>query len=471
MNFIKNDPDKYMVSFSTNDLKNEWYDRMKSQIDVVKSPSLYEIRDKLPRHVWKRINSFYRSGKHISVLNYIKELFVNSRKLLEEGKIDTRSLVLLNNYRIELQSFHFSKSHAFTTHARLMTMSPSTLRKYKVVFIDEDIILNCLIPNQVEILIREFKEILSHIDPDCELAIKITAALDAAKKAKWFSLLKIEYMEVYDGIPTLIDIPSFCMAERFYSKSKDDENNLLESNRPDDGIIFIRPFELTKGVKYIVTSATANHGMYNLVFGANRIKFYECKDIKYKGTVYQCAEYTMSRADIAHKPGILDILSTLTGNELRFTFKRFIRKPDDPYICKTTGINAYEGMSYDIMATPHHPEFVYKLIAYTFDFLETAKFFIHAKMRYQQVAYNGKSFWFMTYDKDVPMLRDIQFWMIGSELEQTVGRARSVHHDCVVNVFSNFPVDQSVPMKIKIDRDEIEREMLHGYVQLKPHGQ
>ena len=47
----------------------------------------------------------------------------------------------------------------------------------------------------------------------------------------------------------------------------------------------------------------------------------------------------------------------------------------------------------------------------------------------------------MTYDDE--LLRNIQLWMISSELEQAVGRARLIHHDCTVNVFSNLPLSQA----------------------------
>lgn len=49
----------------------------------------------------------------------------------------------------------------------------------------------------------------------------------------------------------------------------------------------------------------------------------------------------------------------------------------------------------------------------------------------------------MTFDESAPMLRNIQFWMIESELEQAVGRARLTRCDRNVNLFSNFPLSQA----------------------------
>ena len=49
----------------------------------------------------------------------------------------------------------------------------------------------------------------------------------------------------------------------------------------------------------------------------------------------------------------------------------------------------------------------------------------------------------MTYGKSYEMLRELQLWMISSELEQAVGRARLSRYDCPVIVFSNLPLQQA----------------------------
>lgn len=58
----------------------------------------------------------------------------------------------------------------------------------------------------------------------------------------------------------------------------------------------------------------------------------------------------------------------------------------------------------------------------------------------------------MTYEDE--FLRDIQFYMIESELEQAVGRARLLRCDCTVNLFSDFPLRQAELMDAKYDREE-----------------
>jgi len=64
------------------------------------------------------------------------------------------------------------------------------------------------------------------------------------------------------------------------------------------------------------------------------------------------------------------------------------------------------------------------------------------KLKYQPVQHNGASFWFMTFERE--LLPNIQFWMIESELIQTVGRVRlPLEPNSTVNVFSNFPLPQA----------------------------
>jgi hypothetical protein len=61
------------------------------------------------------------------------------------------------------------------------------------------------------------------------------------------------------------------------------------------------------------------------------------------------------------------------------------------------------------------------------------------------VEHNGWRFPFTTYED--PVLRNIQFYMIESELEQAVGRARLLRCDCTVHLFSNFPLRQAIMME------------------------
>nr|WP_092067933.1 hypothetical protein [Dendrosporobacter quercicolus]NSL46850.1 hypothetical protein [Dendrosporobacter quercicolus DSM 1736]SDL66510.1 hypothetical protein SAMN04488502_101496 [Dendrosporobacter quercicolus] len=62
-------------------------------------------------------------------------------------------------------------------------------------------------------------------------------------------------------------------------------------------------------------------------------------------------------------------------------------------------------------------------------------------MEIQTVARNGYLFKMKTYKDEI--LRSFQLWMIESQLEQAVGRSRLLRHDCIVNLFSNYPLRQA----------------------------
>ena len=103
----------------------------------------------------------------------------------------------------------------------------------------------------------------------------------------------------------------------------------------------------------------------------------------------------------------------------------------------TEGSNTLEGQDILVVGTPYHADFIYKLAAFTMDM----DFDEDEEVEPQVVAHNGYRFRFTTF-KD-KYLQAIQFWMIESELEQAVGRARLLRNSCKVHLFSNFPLSQA----------------------------
>ena len=99
------------------------------------------------------------------------------------------------------------------------------------------------------------------------------------------------------------------------------------------------------------------------------------------------------------------------------------------------GFDYLKGKDIAVAGTFHVREFVYKLLAFQLGFN------IYHNLHYQEVTYGGYKFWFTTYADE--KLRNIQFWIIESELEQAVGRARLLREDCTVSLFANFPLAQA----------------------------
>jgi len=100
---------------------------------------------------------------------------------------------------------------------------------------------------------------------------------------------------------------------------------------------------------------------------------------------------------------------------------------------------------YRIKETPHQPDWIYKIFAYSLG-LDCD---IGEKLKTIPVEHNGYRFRFATYNDQ--LLRDIQFYLIESELEQAVGRARLLRMNCTINLFSNFPLRQANLKKSEYD--------------------
>ncbi|MCL2580774.1 MAG: hypothetical protein FWE32_12235 [Oscillospiraceae bacterium] len=157
----------------------------------------------------------------------------------------------------------------------------------------------------------------------------------------------------------------------------------------------------------------------------------------------------MSRAHIAKDPVIIKKIKRWSGFKHTISFKKY--KMDDLYFGNAAGCDHMKGENIDVIGTPHQPEWIYKLFALSigldFDWEEKLK-------PHTTAAHNGYRYRFSTYNDE--RLRAIQFYMIESELEQAVGRARLLRKGCTVNLFSNFPLCQAVMKESAYAKDGAE---------------
>ena len=414
----ENSMDRFLIAVPTNILKQEIYDKaVKLGLNVMKTPSLEEIKGKIPRKIWNHIQKLYKTGQHRSVHPYIHEL------------LKKNDIPCLREYLKEREKLKNFSGSVITTHRYLLNMDEKRIKEFDAVIIDEDIILKSIVSNQGEITVSELEKLLE-LTTDSRLSKKIQKLL---KLSKTQSCIKLDSFvlddEEADGISTPFDIPSFCAAEHFYLRRASKEKKLKE-----DTVAFIKPIAF-KNVKYIMVSATVDEKICLKFFGEDNVSFHECQKARYEGNLHQYPGKSMSRTSINNNPGIIQRLMK------RFDIKRVIAFKDygigPLWFGNNEGSNLYEGKDMLVVGTPFHAEFLYKLVAFTmgFDFDEDAE------MRYQLVTHNGYRFWFTTYDDE--NLRAIQFWMIASELEQAVGRARLLRNKCNVHLFSSFPLSQA----------------------------
>ena len=120
------------------------------------------------------------------------------------------------------------------------------------------------------------------------------------------------------------------------------------------------------------------------------------------------------------------------------TFKRFEEKVDMPagHYGALRGLNHLAGEDLNVAGTPHLNPSTYLLIGMALGYNVHHGDFT---FRYEEVERNGMAFWFNICSED-PRLRNLQLYLIESELIQAIGRARLLDNDCTVRVFSNLPI-------------------------------
>ena len=420
LGFLRDAVENVLVAVPTNVLKREECERAeKMGVYMSASPSLHELQDELPEDVWDDIESLYARGRSpMPCLN----------KVIAEN--DERCVKLVKRYKKELVDF-IGSDCAITTHRRLTAMD---LNKYDLIIVDEDIIYSTVIPNREVISISDLKKLKKKLVPNDPLAAKIQDILNQRKKADFFTMDEVEYDKSYGDIKMEVNIPALCSAKHFcYREASEHEEELTE-----DCVSFIVPIEFPKNKKYIMLSATADRNICEYYFGEDNVKFYDCKEAAITGTLNQYGDRSMSREFMKKRPNIIEKIKKWTGVKNTISFKKY-----DSYCTggmhfgNCAGCDVLKNKDIDVIGTPHQAEWIYKLFAYSlgYDVDENIK---HNTI----VENNGFRFRFSTYDDEV--LRSIQFYMIESELEQAVGRARLLRYDCTVNLFSNYPLRQAV---------------------------
>lgn len=120
------------------------------------------------------------------------------------------------------------------------------------------------------------------------------------------------------------------------------------------------------------------------------------------------------------------------------TFMKYKSEADDCVIHfgNTEGCDCMKGKNIIVAGTPHYNEVVYKLIACHIGVD------CDCQMRFREVTDSCYKYWLNTYEN--PQLRDIQLWILKSELIQAIGRARLLRYDCTVKLYAGIPLEQAV---------------------------
>ncbi|MDE7354461.1 MAG: hypothetical protein K2O06_15630 [Acetatifactor sp.] len=408
----------FIVATPTNLLKQEIYKKAHNAgIDVKVTPSLEEIKDKMPPEIWNHIESLYKRGRNKAVQKYIYK------------RLEKEDIPCLKKYIEERRELREWDKSLITTHRYLLSMDKKKLDKFDFIIIDEDIIFKSIVSNQEQITVSQLEQLME-ITENSALSDKIKKLLDASKNQSCIEADRLKLKaKIKDKVP--FDLHAFCAAERFYFRRSGEEENLEE-----DVFTFLKTASFP-GEKYIIVSATADQEVCDMYFGEGNVDFYECKKAQYMGTLNQYPQKSMSRSSLANNPGITRRLIQHFGMEESnvITFKK--ENIGTLHFGNTEGSNSLEGENILVVGTPYHAKFIYLLAAFSMGL----EFDENEEMVLQDVVHNGYRFRFTTFKDEG--LRTIHFWMIESELEQAVGRARLLRHECVAHLFSNFPLKQA----------------------------
>ncbi|MBE6844323.1 MAG: hypothetical protein E7508_01230 [Ruminococcus sp.] len=423
---------KFLIVVPTNKLKRDVKlraDRM--GISTEATPSIDEIKDEIPNHIWNKITELRNTGQHSEVYSYICQA------------AEKENVVCLKNYLKEITYMEKHEGHTITTHRKFLSMQKTYLDKYDEIIIDEDIILSSIAPNQCEIKISVLKKILSalkKIPKHQKIVNKIQQILKATKKSTMFETPNFTWFydkenEPIDGISELTDIPALCKAKFFMCRKSNDD-----SKDSEDSIVFLKPYKFYNR-KHIMVSATVDKDICEYCFGKANVKFYECKQAAYTGKLNQYYSKSMSRQCIDEDADILNRIKKWSGFEHTITFKKYGR--GDMYFGNAIGCDYLKGQNINVIGTPYQVDFLYKLLPFSFG-LDIDE---NASMKSCVINHNGYRFNFTTYEDEI--LQKFHIWMIESELEQAVGRARLLRYNCTVNLFSNFPLKQAILHKLE----------------------
>ena len=402
LEYLKNAKRPCLIAVPTNILKNEVYQKcIELGINALKTPSVEEIKDNLPEKVYAHIQMLYNTGKHNRVYRYIQSI------------LKTEDIPVLKDFIEEKERLKNFKGHIITTHHRVLYAQKEWLKKYQII-IDEDI-LKTIICNNETILISDIEGLLEKGLPE-NIRSKMINIISKSETEKYF---KTDNVKIKSDIDAPFDIEALMKAKKIYSDG--------------ERIMFYKTPQL-KNMKYIVLSATADEYIYSQYFGNDKICFYNCKQAEYDGTLKQYYKESYSRNYINKNEDVFDRVKKITGDIPTITFKAH-SDGCEIHFGNSEGCNFMSGKDIAVVGTPHLAECVYKLMAYHI------QDDISGESHFRFTEHNGFKFWFHTYENE--LIRHIQFWLIESELEQSVGRARLLRNNCTVHLFSNFPLQHS----------------------------
>lgn len=189
--------------------------------------------------------------------------------------------------------------------------------------------------------------------------------------------------------------------------------------------------------KMVMLSATVCRELYKRFTPTGQLTFTNARRRNTKGIFSSTPIPGYSRYAFQNDYDKIRLLKELCRDTTVITFKDIEKEFITRYhFGNVEGINALKGKDLSVVGLPNLDEVVYGLYA-----MRAGASLAKVHMYPQRITYQNKSFFLNTYKDET--LRMVQTWLLSSQLEQAVGRARLLREDCRVFVYAGFPVEQA----------------------------
>jgi hypothetical protein len=192
-------------------------------------------------------------------------------------------------------------------------------------------------------------------------------------------------------------------------------------------------FDISK--MHVICDATARLEVYRRLFG-DRLEVVDISNVKNLGTINQYINRSCSKSGLETYSGKLSVATTMPTITFKDFKHNFANATPEMHFGRVRGSNILSGRNINVLGTFHYNDTHYRFLAYATGIANS-----DWTMREQPVRYNGRAFKITTFSD--PILQRIHLETVEGELLQAVHRARLLHYDCTVNLYSNFPLQQA----------------------------
>jgi len=411
----------FSIAFPTHKLKEEVSERLNTQnikhLKVPKLPLLEESHS-------EKIEHLYNIGAYRTVNKFLRKIANDS-----EG---------VSGFLLDLKKIKSAKNEILlTTHQRAIFTNDES---NSTIIFDEDPIQNLFPISQMKVsdLVFAFTKLQDNeINKNVFLTLQnmiLSAPFDIVQERSSFLLPSVKELEetIVEETTISSNVLGFLNCDYFIKKRMQNT----------DYIYFIQKNQLPTNKKVIILSATINEDISKLVFGED-VSFIDLGLVQPVGSILQVTSKSFSRFTIRENQKKLkqlaeNLITYYNPNSRIITYKDYFNygKKEEIYFGNTEGIDDLKGENITVIGTPHLNPIAYLLLSVALGYRMG---FEESRMEYIPVERNGMRFYFTTYNGDA-LLKEVQFYLVESQLLQAIGRARVNRLPAKVLILSNLPV-------------------------------